>query len=157
MLQEYVQACPHHRMEDWLLIQNFYHGLTMESRQHLDAAAGGAFFSLKVGQAKELIEKMVENQCWTDEHLKGTSNSYEVDSLSMEYLLSKLEERANWKRDRAAIEYFAAKQPQVSMSCEECGGMNHTSDACPSRDLKSLLNDGGYGPPPPQPYQRWNP
>jgi len=34
----------------------------MESRQHLDAAAGGAFFSLKVDQAKELIEKMVENQ-----------------------------------------------------------------------------------------------
>ena len=35
--------------------------------------------------------------------------------------------------------------------------MNHTSDACPSRDLKSHLNDGGYGPPPHQPYQRWNP
>jgi hypothetical protein len=33
----------------------------MESKQHLDAAVGGAFFSLKVGQAKELIEKMVEN------------------------------------------------------------------------------------------------
>ena len=121
----------------------------MESRQHLDAAAGGAFFSLKVGQAKELIEKMVENQGWIDEHLKGMSHSYKVNSISMEYLLSKLEERANWKRDRAAIEYFVAKQPQVSMSCEECGGMNHTSDACPSRDLKSLLNDGGYGPPPP--------
>ena len=118
----------------------------MESRQHLDAAAGGAFFSLKVGQAKELIEKMVENQGWIDEHLKGMYHSYEVNSVSMEYLLSNLEERANWKRDRAAIEYFTAKQPQVSMSCEECGGMNHTSDACPSRDLKSLLNDGGYGP-----------
>jgi hypothetical protein len=127
----------------------------MESRQHLDAAAGGSIFSLKVGQANELIEKMVENQGWTDEHLKGMSHSYEVNSISMEYLLSKLEERANWKRDRAAIKYFVAKQPQVSMSCEECRGMNHTSDVCPSRDLKSLLNDGG--PPPPQPYQRWNP
>ena len=83
----------------------------MESRQHLDVATRGAFFSLKVGQTKELIEKMVENQGWTDEHLKGTSHSYEVNSLSMEYLLNKLEERGNWKRDRAALEYFAAKQP----------------------------------------------
>ena len=151
-LQEYVQACPHHRMEDWLLIQNIYHGLTMESRQYLDAVVGGAFFSLKVDQAKELIEKMVENQGWTNEHLKGMTHSYEVNSLSMEYLLKKLEERSNWKSDRAALKYFAAKQPQVSLSCEECGGMNHTSDAYSSRDLKSLLNDGGYGPPPHQPY-----
>ena len=156
-LQEYVQVCPHHGMEDWLLIQNFYHRLSMESRQQLDAAARGAFFSLKVGPAKELIEKMVENQGWTYEHLNGMSHSYKINFVSMEYLLSKLEERANWKRDRAAIEYFAAKQPQVSMSCEERGGMNHTSDDCPSRDLKSLLNDDGYGPSPPQPYQRWNP
>ena len=35
--------------------------------------------------------------------------------------------------------------------------MNHPSDAYPRRDLKSLLNNGGYGPPPHQPYQRWNP
>jgi len=102
-----------------------------------------------VGQAKELVEKMVENQGWSDEHLKGVTHSYEVNSLSMEYLLNKLEERANWKRYCAAIEYFIAKQPQVSLPCEKYGGMNHTSDVCPSRDLKSLLNDGGYGPPPP--------
>ena len=49
------------------------------------------------------------------------SHSYKVNSVSMEYLLSKLEERENWKRDRAMIEYFVAKQPQVNMSCEECG------------------------------------
>ena len=38
------------------------------------------------------------------------------------------------------------------MSCEECGSMNHTNDVYP----RYLLNDGGYGPPPSQPYQRWN-
>ena len=26
-MQEYVTACQHHGMEDWLLIQNIYHGL----------------------------------------------------------------------------------------------------------------------------------
>ena len=26
-LQEYIAACPHHGMEEWLIIQNFFHGL----------------------------------------------------------------------------------------------------------------------------------
>jgi hypothetical protein len=49
-------------MEDWLLIQNFYHGLVSLDRSHLDATAGGAFFSLSVAYAKTLVEKMVSNQ-----------------------------------------------------------------------------------------------
>jgi hypothetical protein len=56
-------------MEDWLLIQNFYHGLVPLDRSHLDVAAGGAFFSLNVTDAKALIEKMVSNQGWSDERL----------------------------------------------------------------------------------------
>ena len=43
-MQEYIFACPHHGMEDWLLIHNFYHGLVSLDRSHLDAAVGGAFF-----------------------------------------------------------------------------------------------------------------
>jgi hypothetical protein len=33
-------------MHGWFLIQTFYHGLKRTSREHLDAAAGGAFFLL---------------------------------------------------------------------------------------------------------------
>jgi hypothetical protein len=44
-------------MEDWILIQNFYHGLVSLDRSHLDDAAGGAFFLLSVADAKTLIEK----------------------------------------------------------------------------------------------------
>jgi hypothetical protein len=62
MLQEYVAAYPHHGMEDdWLILQNFYNGLTPLSRDHLDAAAGGAFFSKTVRGVVDLIEKMVSN------------------------------------------------------------------------------------------------
>ena len=43
-LLEYIRACPHHGIEYWLLIQDFYHGLTNMSHSHLDVAAGGAFF-----------------------------------------------------------------------------------------------------------------
>ena len=30
-------------MDEWLMLQSFYNGLTITSRAHLDAAAGGAF------------------------------------------------------------------------------------------------------------------
>jgi len=49
-------------MEDWFLIQRFYHGLQRSAREHLDAAAGGPFFSLSVREAKALIEKIAANQ-----------------------------------------------------------------------------------------------
>jgi hypothetical protein len=86
-------------MQDWLRIMSFYHGLFIEPRRHLDAAAEGAFFSLNVKQAKELIEKMVENQGWTNNHLQGTNNIQLFNSISLDSLLNMLDERANWKRN----------------------------------------------------------
>jgi len=149
-MQEYVQACPHHGMQDWLLIQSFYHGLFIESRHHLVAAVGGAFFSLNVKQAKELIEKMVENEGWTDNHLQGTNNIQLVNSISLDSLLNRLDERANWKRDRAAIEHYS--KLRAAMPYEHC----NDTEYCRRTDVKSLLNDGGYGPPPPATYPKWN-
>jgi hypothetical protein len=69
-LQEYILACPHHGMNNWLILQNFYNGLTQFSRDHLDAAAGGAFISLTIERATALIEKMVSNQGWSDDRLQ---------------------------------------------------------------------------------------
>jgi hypothetical protein len=51
-------------MQGWFLIQTFYHGLKRATREHLNAAARGAFFLLQVPAAKELIEKMVANKGW---------------------------------------------------------------------------------------------
>jgi hypothetical protein len=35
-------------MENWLLLQTFYHGLSTNTREMMDVAAGGAFLSLKL-------------------------------------------------------------------------------------------------------------
>jgi hypothetical protein len=51
-------------MQGWFWIQTFYHGLECTTREHLDAVTRGAFFSLQLPAAKELIEKMVANQGW---------------------------------------------------------------------------------------------
>ena len=61
-LQEYIAACPHHGMEKWLIIQNFFHGLNRNAQEHLDAAARGSFLSLSVAAAQALIEKIAINQ-----------------------------------------------------------------------------------------------
>ena len=61
-LQEYIQACPHHDIEELLIIQNFFHGLNQQAQDHVDAAAGGSFLSLDVAGAKALIDKIASNQ-----------------------------------------------------------------------------------------------
>ena len=66
-LQEYILACPHHGIDEWLVLQSFYNGQTTTSRANIDAAAGGAFLDLTITRAKELVEKMVSNQGWSDE------------------------------------------------------------------------------------------
>jgi hypothetical protein len=48
-------------MEEWFIIQSFYHWLIRTTCELIDAAAGGSFFSLSVEEAHKLIEKMASN------------------------------------------------------------------------------------------------
>jgi hypothetical protein len=56
-------------MEDWILKQTFYHGLTNNAHENMDATARGAFLSLTIPQAITLVEKMASNQGWNEERL----------------------------------------------------------------------------------------
>jgi hypothetical protein len=38
-------------LEEWLLMQTFYHGLTSSTHETLDATIGGAFLSLNLRDA----------------------------------------------------------------------------------------------------------
>ena len=66
-LQEYILDCPHHGMDEWLVLQSFYNWLTTTSRANIDATTGGAFIDLTIAKSKSLVEKMVSNQGWSDE------------------------------------------------------------------------------------------
>jgi ABC-type uncharacterized transport system permease subunit len=54
-------------MENWLLMQTFYHGLTTSTHETMDAAVGGAFLSLTIRDAFTLVEKMASNKGWNKE------------------------------------------------------------------------------------------
>jgi len=69
-----------------------------------------------VKQAKKLIEKIVENQGWTDNHLQGMNNIQLVNSISLDSLLNRLDERANWKRDELLLSIILSYEPQRHMN-----------------------------------------
>jgi hypothetical protein len=65
-------------MEEWLLMQGFYHGLTQKAREHLDATVEGSFLSLTFGKAKILMEKIADNQSWSQDNTQHCHQSEEI-------------------------------------------------------------------------------
>jgi hypothetical protein len=66
-LQDYFSTCPHHGVEEWFIIQSFYHWLIRSAQEHIDATARGSFFALSIDEARKLVEKMSSNQSWDEE------------------------------------------------------------------------------------------
>jgi hypothetical protein len=127
-------------MHRWFLIQTFYHRLKHTSREHLDAAVGGALFSLQVPAGKELIEKMVANQGWDRDHLQLCTHSvHQVDAIDMiaakmDLLMKKLEALSNME---------TAKIMDAHMTCEVCGNVGHSGNDCfETREEASFINNG---------------
>jgi hypothetical protein len=83
-LQDYISACPHHVMEEWFIIQSFYHGLIHSAREHIDVAAGGSFFTLSIEEAHKLVEKMASNQSWDEERTQThTHKVHQIEEVGM--------------------------------------------------------------------------
>jgi hypothetical protein len=71
-------------MDQWFIIQSFYYGLIHSAREHIDAAAGGSFFSLSIEEAWALIEKMASSQSWTDERTQScTRKVHQLEEVDM--------------------------------------------------------------------------
>jgi len=56
-----MRACPHHGLEQWLIIHTFYNGVLYNTRMTIDAAAGGALMDKPFQEAYELIENIAQN------------------------------------------------------------------------------------------------
>jgi hypothetical protein len=96
-LQDYISTFPHHGMEEWFIIQIFYHGLILSVWEHIDATAGDSFFALSIEEARKLIEKMGSNQSWDEERTQThTRMVYQLQDLDLlnakiDLLMKKLE------------------------------------------------------------------
>jgi hypothetical protein len=127
-------------MQGWFLIQTFYHGLKRTSREHLDAATGGALIALQVRAAKELVEKMVANQGWDGDRLQTrTCGVHKVDGVDMlatkmDLLMKKLEVSSNVE---------TAKITDARMTCEVCSNVGHLGNTCPeTKEEANFINNG---------------
>ncbi|RLN12660.1 Zinc knuckle family protein [Panicum miliaceum] len=143
-------------MDSWLILQNFYNGLTPTARDHIDAAAGGAFFSLTIDRTKTLMEKMVSNQGWNDERLqprqRGMHSVKETDMIAakLDLLLKNIDEHP---QERAPTQVLQALDSR--MTCEVCGNIRHSGNDCPEtqEDVMYMNNNNGFHP---QGGQGWN-
>ncbi|RDX82981.1 Pol polyprotein, partial [Mucuna pruriens] len=54
-------TCPHHQINEQLLIQYFYEGLSMMDKSMIDAASGGALMDKTPAAARHLISNMARN------------------------------------------------------------------------------------------------
>jgi hypothetical protein len=104
-------------MEEWLIIQNFFHGPSQRAQDQIDAAAGGAFLSLDVTRAKALVDKISSNQIWKGvrqpTHAKGVHQIKGINMLAakMDLLMKKLE--SPHKEVNQIMESW--------ITCETCG------------------------------------
>ncbi|XP_066160965.1 uncharacterized protein [Oryza sativa Japonica Group] len=146
-LQEYVAACPHLGMDDWLILQNFYNGLTPMSRDHLDAAARGAFFSKTVQGAVELIEKMVSNMGWSEERLQTRQRGMHTVKET-ELLAAKLDLLMKRLDDHEKGPQRTVKALDSHVMCEVCGNTGHSGNDCleTCEEAMYMGNNNGYCP-----------
>ena len=62
-----LRLCPHHGLEKWLIVHNFYNGLSYTTKVIVDAAASGALKNKNYTEAYTLIEDMAHNYYqWTN-------------------------------------------------------------------------------------------
>ena len=121
-LEEYISDSPHHGIEDWLLMQGFYHGLTRKTQEQLDATAEGSFLSLTLRRAKVLMEKISENQSWSRENtqhyhqIKEVPEEVNAVSTKMDVLLDWLDQRDKYKKDRQALQDYIDSASDSSLA-----------------------------------------
>jgi hypothetical protein len=127
-------------VEEWLLMQSFYHGLTKKSREQFDATTGGSFMSLTLGKAETLMERIASNQGWSSCNIQSCNKSEEVPEevcallTKMDVLLNWLEQRDNYKRDRQAIQDAFNAQNR----CREYLGVEFPKS---QEDINTIINN----------------
>jgi hypothetical protein len=115
-------------MEEWFIIQSFYHRLICSAWEHIYAAVGGSFFALSIEEAHKLVEKMTSNQSWDEEctqtHTSKVHQLEEVDMLTAKIdLLMKNHENPGLNH---------LKMADARVTCEECGETGLMGMNCPT-------------------------
>jgi hypothetical protein len=120
-LQDYISACPHQDMEEWFIIQSFYHGLIHSGRENIDVATGGSFFTLSIEEVCKLVEKMASNQSWDEERTQ--IHTFKVHQLEEVDMLTAKIDLLTKKLENPGLDHL--KMVDARVMCEECEEIIH--------------------------------
>jgi hypothetical protein len=115
-------------MEEWFIIQSFYHGLIRSAQEHIDAAVGDSFFALSIEEAHKLIEKMPSNQSWDEERTQ--TRTRKVHQLEVMDMLSAKINLLMKNLENPGLDHL--KMVDARVTCEECGEIDHRGINCPT-------------------------
>ncbi|XP_060965323.1 uncharacterized protein LOC133034287 [Cannabis sativa] len=121
-LKDLIRKCPHHDIEKWMLVNNFYNGLVGNTRTLINDAADGAFMRKSANEACDFLEEMaLNNQQWPTErsHTKKVAGMHEVDAITK--LTAQVE---------ALTKLMVVQAKQAQVFCELCRGP-HPYAQCP--------------------------
>ncbi|XP_045831437.1 uncharacterized protein LOC123922791 [Trifolium pratense] len=130
--KEMIRICPHHGLENWLIIHTFYNGLLYNTRMTIEAAAGGALMDKPYNQAYQLIESMAQNHYqWGNERTtvekpQTKGGMYEISNMDhinakLDALTQKIESLTNAPKATVAA---------TIQNCELCGAQGHAITEC---------------------------
>ncbi|CAJ2652102.1 unnamed protein product [Trifolium pratense] len=130
--KEMIRICPHHGLEEWLIIHTFYNGLLYNTRLTIDAAAGGALMDKAYNEAYRLIESMAQNHYqWGSERApvektQTKGGMYEISN--MDHINAKLD--ALTQKIETLTTAPKATVAASTQNCELCGVQGHAIAEC---------------------------
>ncbi|XP_062106297.1 uncharacterized protein LOC133817724 [Humulus lupulus] len=136
--KELLRKCPHHGIEQWMLVHNFYNELCDTTRTIIDVAAGGAFMNKSANEAYELQEDMAtNNHQWSDERSSGVRKVVGVHELDA---ITALTAQVASLTKQLQQDTVYANVIQMAASCEICGG-SHSFNQCPASNNDNIPMD----------------
>ena len=174
---ETIGASPHHGIDTWLLVNNFYDGMSPTMNQLLETMCGGDFMSTNPEEAMDFLNYVAEtSKAWDEanprelERMRPVANSrggmYSLpEDMEMKEKLSTLSRRLEELEMRNQHEVRAVAEAPVHIQpCFICQSTDHQGEHCPTapsvRDMMAEQANvvGQYKPPTNAPYSNtYNP
>ncbi|XP_057810237.1 uncharacterized protein LOC131024715 [Salvia miltiorrhiza] len=131
-----VDSCPNHKFSDGDLLQYFYQGMTVDTKNLVNSSSGRGFSQNTVSEAKKLIQHLVEATREYDEpRIQMLKKAAQASSSNLD---DKLEERLG-RMERmlsTVVEKVASAGQPTEKPCGACGNFGHTSLQCTGAEQK---------------------
>ncbi|XP_062154358.1 uncharacterized protein LOC133862542 [Alnus glutinosa] len=142
-------SCPHHQINEQLLIQYFYEGLLPIDRNMIDVASGGALVDKTPEATRNFIANMAANSQQFGTRLDLPSKHVnEVNIYSLEQQIASL---------TSLVRQMAVGIMQTVKACGICSIVGHPTNMCPTLQEEPIEQVNAASGFPGQPQRKYDP